>query len=180
VTKRIIVVLAVVMFAAASAHAQAGITLRVTVTIEKFQSDKKVSSLPYTLSVRADGSRANLRVGTRVPVATTTFTPAADGKPASPIQSYNYQDVGTSIDCSSAQPVDGQFKVDLSIDDNAIIGTDDRSPAGAARYDHPAFRSFRSSNTLLLRDGQSADYTMATDKVSGEVVKAHVSISVVK
>src|SRR5262249_18416365 len=105
------------MLAAASVHAQ-NTTLRVTVTIEKFQGDKKISSLPYTLSIRADGSGANLRMGTRVPVATTTIaTNTPDGRPSVPLQSYNYQDVGTSIDCRAQAPVDGQYKIDISIDD---------------------------------------------------------------
>jgi hypothetical protein len=166
---------------AATARAQAPVTLRVQVTIDKFQGEKKISSLPYTLTVTADGARSNLRMGTRVPVATNSIPTGPDGKSIGvPVMSYNYQDVGTSIDCQAHPPVDGSFKIVLSIEDSAIVGPDDHGPAGAARSDHPAFRSFRSSNTLLLRDGQSSEYTMATDKVSGEVVKAHVTATVVK
>jgi hypothetical protein len=36
------------------------------------------------------------------------------------------------------------------------------------------------SNTLLLKDGQSAQLTSAADKISGEVLKVDVTLTVVK
>jgi hypothetical protein len=44
----------------------------------------------------------------------------------------------------------------------------------------PVFRSFRSTNTLVLRDGQTRQFTAATDRVSGEVVRIDVTLNVVK
>jgi hypothetical protein len=44
----------------------------------------------------------------------------------------------------------------------------------------PAFRSLRSSNTLILRDGQSVDYTAATDRITGEVARISVKLTVIK
>jgi hypothetical protein len=44
----------------------------------------------------------------------------------------------------------------------------------------PAFRSFKSNNTIALRDGQSLDYTMATDRISGEVYRVNIKLAVVK
>jgi hypothetical protein len=42
------------------------------------------------------------------------------------------------------------------------------------------FRSFRASFVPLLRDGQTVQYTAATDPVSGEVVKIDVTVTVLK
>ena len=42
------------------------------------------------------------------------------------------------------------------------------------------FRSFKLSNTLLLKDGQSTQLTSASDKVSGEVLRVDVTLTVVK
>jgi len=36
------------------------------------------------------------------------------------------------------------------------------------------------SNTLLLRDGQSSQLTSAADKVTGEILKVDVTLTVVK
>jgi hypothetical protein len=46
--------------------------------------------------------------------------------------------------------------------------------------DVPTFRSFRSSNVVVLKDGQSTEFAAATDKISGEVVKVDVTLTVVK
>ena len=45
--------------------------LKVSVVVARFQGEKKLSSLPYTLSVNA-GSRATLRMGAKVPVMMIT------------------------------------------------------------------------------------------------------------
>lgn len=41
-------------------------------------------------------------------------------------------------------------------------------------------RSFRSASTLVLRDGQTRQFTAATDRVNGEVVRIEVTLRVVK
>jgi predicted small secreted protein len=46
--------------------------------------------------------------------------------------------------------------------------------------DAPAFRSFKGVNTVLLKDGQTRQYTVATDRVTGEVLKVDVTLKVLK
>ena len=46
--------------------------------------------------------------------------------------------------------------------------------------DVPSFRNFNSAFTALLRDGQTMQYTSATDPVSGEVMKIDVTAAVMK
>lgn len=46
--------------------------------------------------------------------------------------------------------------------------------------DIPTFRTFTSSQTLILKDGQTTQFTTATDRVSGEVTKVDVTLTVVK
>ena len=71
--------------------------LKVSVVVSRFQGEKKLSSLPYTLSVNA-GSRATLRMGAKVPVMMMmTANMPKDLPQGGPVQ---YQDVGTSIDCN--------------------------------------------------------------------------------
>jgi hypothetical protein len=43
-----------------------------------------------------------------------------------------------------------------------------------------AVRTYRTTNALVLRDGQSTEFTTAVDKVSGDVFKANVMLAVVK
>ena len=51
------------------------VPLKVQIVITRFQGDKKVSSLPYTLSVVANdprGTGSSLRMGAQVPIAPRT------------------------------------------------------------------------------------------------------------
>ena len=51
------------------------------------------------------------------------------------------------------------------------------APTAAGR---PVIRQFRSMNTMVLRDGQTRQFTVATDRVNGEVVRIEVTLRVVK
>jgi hypothetical protein len=44
----------------------------------------------------------------------------------------------------------------------------------------PAFQSFNLSDSLILKDGQSSELLAATDKVTGEVTKIDVTLTVIK
>ncbi len=157
--------------------------LDVEVVIARFQGDKRISSMPYLLAVNAtvEVSRApetQLNMGTEVPVPVNTFAPA-DGK-TPPLRSYNYRSVGTSIVASANRIQDGRFELRLSIDDSSVYTSTENKQNGPILGDTPVFRSFKTRNNLLLRDGQTREYTAATDRVSGEVVKVSVTLKVVK
>ena len=158
--------------------AKARIPLEIEVVITRYDGTKKVSSLPYTLAVNANGTEVQLNMGAEVAVPSTAFTPLAQGGAnVSPLTSYNYRSVGTGIITRATTAEDGRFDLQLSIDDSSVY-TNPAAPPGLGQV--PAFRSFRSRNTLLLRDGQTREYTAATDRVSGEVVKVSVTLKVVK
>jgi hypothetical protein len=109
-------------------------------------------------------------------VPSTTYTPiAAGGAGVNPLTSYQYKDIGTNIDCSTGSLDDGRFRLELSIEDSSV-----EELAGAASVDRPSFRSFRSTNSLVLKDGQSAQFTTAVDKLTGVVTKVDVTLTVVK
>ena len=177
-------------FVAAKPAPIAAVTpLRVQVLVSRYQGEKKLSSLPYTLSVNAGsreldpfalkGGHASLRMGAKVPVMMImTANMPKDVPQGGPVQ---YQDVGTSIDCSvSPMQDDGRFRLEITIDDSSVYGdppvAGDNKPAPG----NPSFRSFRASDSMVLRDGQTAQFTTATDKVSGEIVKVDVTLTVVK
>ncbi len=44
----------------------------------------------------------------------------------------------------------------------------------------PAFRNFTSNFSILLKDGQTAQYASATDPVSGETLRVDVTVNVLK
>ena len=156
------------------------VPLKVQVVISRYQGEKKLSSLPYTLSVNANdrSEMSRMRMGVKVPVMTIA-APIVDGKAMPTGGPIQYQDVGTNIDCYASQAADGRFKVTVSVEDTSVVG--EEGTAGASRLpNNPAFRSFSLTNSAMLKDGQSTQFSAATDKVSGEVVKIDVTLTVVK
>lgn len=156
--------------------------LRVQVLLTEFDGDKKISSLPYTLLVNADERFfrpiTSLRLGVRVPV---NF--ASEGK-----QSFQYMDVGTNIDCQARAAEDGRFRLDLTVERSSIYsysgGPEKKSLEGApgdlALGAQPILRQFKTTLPLLMRDGQTVQSTVATDPLSGRVLKVDVTLNVVK
>ena len=144
------------------------VPLKIQIVLSRYQGEKKISSAPYVLWVisnEREGTR--LRMGVDVPVMTGVQT--------------NYRTVGTNIDChASRAPDSGAFRVSLTITNSSVIlrAADGRGsdPQVAA----PSFGSFSANFTILLSDGQTAQYTSATDPVSGEVLKIDATLNVLK
>ncbi len=158
--------------------------LSVRLTVVRSQGDKKVSSLPYTLICNANDRRAasKLRLGIEVPVMVTAGS--KDGPP-----SIQYKNVGTNIDCNAASADESRFRLELTVEQSSVYSAvEEKIRATAAEEprplsllgDRPVFRSFNTTFTPLLRDGQTAQYTAATDPISGEVVRIDVTLNVVK
>jgi hypothetical protein len=171
----LVLVMAVPVWAQENRPAQT--PLKIQLVLSRFQGDKKLSSVPYLLWITAPvaGSRpeqTNLRMGVKIPVMT-----------GSAANSYNYQDVGTNIDCWAFSNGDGTYKVSLTVADSSIYFKDKDDPRpgiGTMNTAIPAFRSFTSNFSILLRDNQTAQYTTATDQVSGEVLKIDATLNVLK
>ena len=162
--------------AAPAAEAKAPIVpLKVQVVISRHQGEKKISSMPYTLSMNA-GSRATIRVGSRIPVVLISGTDPQLGGPKT--GAVNYQDVGTNLDCGSTALDDGRFLLSITVDDSSVYADDQVLPGGAKG--NPSFRSFRASNSMVLKNGETGQFTTAIDKVSGEIVKVDVTLTVLK
>jgi hypothetical protein len=158
--------------------ARSATPLKVQVTISRYQGEKKLSSMPYVLSVNAVNvgqEVSRLRMGAKVPIMTVA-TPVVDGQriAAGPI---SYQDVGTNIDCLAWIVEDGRYKITVTVEDTSVYSEDQSPPTVKGS---PTFRTFVLTNSAVLRDGQSTQFTSATDKVSGETVKIDVMLSVVK
>ena len=168
---------------AATAQAPGELPLRVQVVVSRYQGEKRISSIPYSLAVVAiaptrgvSAETTRLRMGVDVPVPTTVVSEGV------PRPSYNYRSVGTNIDCSALIRADGGFKLDLTVSDTAVFVPEKESASTAQSRVNgvPAFRTFTSNFNLLLKDGQSAQHTSATDPVSGEVLRVDVTLTVLK
>lgn len=161
--------------AAEKARAKPPIPMKVQVVFTELDGDKKVSSMPYTFSVVVDekggGRPVNLRTGVRVPVE-------LDAKD----QKTTYLEIGTNIDCAIREEEDGKFRVMLNFDRSALYPN--KSAEGERLVSEPngmpLIRQFRISDDLLLKDGQTSDMILSTDPLNGHVLKAAITITVLK
>ena len=174
--------------AQASATAQSGATaeqtrerrlasivpLKVTIVLSKYQGEKKIASEPYELSLRTDGNKASIRLATQMPAEPTPPAPPGAARPAPRPNPF------TNIDCSATSLDSGRYAVTVTIEDSSIYEDNQRSADASKTERTRSVRMFRTTNALVLRDGQSTEFTAATDKSSGEVIKAAVTLTVVK
>ena len=158
------------------------VPLKVQVVVSRYQGEKKTSSLPYTLSVNNDHMLSRLRMGSKVAVLALPRPPAAPEDKNIPVGPFSYQDVGTNIDCYALSTDDGRFRIEITIQDTSVYSDGQSSTQGEPPRlkDIPTFRTFTSSQTLILKDGQTTQFTTAADRVSGEVTKVDVTLTVVK
>jgi hypothetical protein len=152
--------------------------LKVQVTISRFEGEKKTLALPYTLVVNAPerdwGERTSLRMGIDVPVRIGPGAPDKDGKP-SPL--YQYRNVGTRIDCRSLR-IEDRYQLETTVEQSSLNNPSERASYGSP--DAPIMRSFNTSFSAILRDGQSVTTIVAADPVSGESVRIEVSATAVR
>lgn len=155
-----------------SKNTEPPVPLKVTVTIARFEGEKKTASLPFMLWVNT-GSSASVQMGGEVPVPQTTFSSIQNGA-STPTTSFTYRALGTQINCDASTVSDGLYRISLNVSDSQIFRQGPASSLG------PVFQSFRSQNSPLLRDGQTVQFAVATDKTSGEVIKLDVTLNLVK
>jgi hypothetical protein len=151
------------------------VPLKIQVTISRYQGDKKISSLPYSLSIAIGGERlVRFRVGAQVPHATTSVS---DGVKT---PSYSYRDVGVGIDVSNHAIVEpGLYKMDINVSDTSVSSSSQIQGAPTITG-VPIFRNFNTGGTVVLRDGQTTQLTVAGDPITGETMRVDVMLTVMK
>jgi hypothetical protein len=166
---------------------------KLQIVLTEYDGTKKISSMPYSISlILTDRSpqSSSLRMGVRVPVNTTSSKTGES--------SLTYVDVGTNIDVGNIEyrmkhdfASDGRIGVELKIDrsslyvpsrdkDGHIDGGKDWTTGEPPPGNEPMIRQFRGDVTLFLRDGQQSEATVATDPLTGRVLKVEAALTVLK
>jgi hypothetical protein len=165
---------------------------KIQIVLTEYDGTKKISSMPYSIPLVLQGTAltSSLRTGVRVPV-NSIISKTGEA-------SYQYVDVGTNIDVSDigyrmnhVLPTPGRFSVEIKIDrsslyvpsrdkDGHIDGGKDWTAGEAPPGDEPMIRQFRGDVTLLLRDGQESEATVATDPLTGRVLKVEATLTILK
>jgi hypothetical protein len=156
---------------AAPANSEKVTPLKIQVLLTEFDGAKKVKSLPYVSYVTASADHAyeftKIRLGTKVPVYT--------GKESG----MQYIDVGTNIDCRARHAEGDAYRLSVVVERSWVDGASDLSGT-AGQLPEPIIRQFKNEMEVTLRDGQTSEPTVATDSMTGKVMKIEVSLSVLK
>lgn len=162
---------------------------QVDVVLARYQGEKKTSSLPFTLMLTAEphAGAVSIRMGVDVPVGTSTSnvtqTTGAQGGSPRAVETTKavteYRNVGTSIDSSVSRIDETNYRVYVYVNDSSLFSAEPgKVPSGMT--DPAAFRTFSTQNTLMMKDGQTRLYGVATDKVTGETLKIEVKLTILK
>jgi hypothetical protein len=150
-------------------------SLKVLVVLSRYDGERKLASMPYTLLVNAGDrdNRVTLRMGVALPVTGV----GANGP------TITVHDIGTNMDCTASPTDDGRFRIGLAVNQSSVYETDQKHlqatiprPGDSTQL----VRSFTSSFSLLLRDHETGQSIAATDPVTGEVMRIDVTLTVVK
>ena len=160
----------------AEEHVKVPTPIKVQIVFTELDGDKRVSSMPYSFTVVSDermGGKysTSIRTGIRVPIET-------DGKE----QKTTYLDIGSNVDCGIETENDSRFHVYLTFERSALYpnksGEGEKlvtNPGG-----NPLVRTFRGSENLILKDGQTSENLVSTDPLNGHTVHVSVTINVQK
>jgi len=154
--------------------------VRVQVVVARYQGDKRISSMPYTMSVNAAlRGVGQIRIGADIPISMAAGQPPADGKPAAAAPAISYDQIGTQIDCRVTPTDDGRFVLELTVSEKSVY-PDGEGPNVARPMGNPPFRSFRANNTMVLKDGQASEFAAAGDRLTGEIIRVEATLHVLK
>jgi hypothetical protein len=150
--------------------------VKVQIVFTEYDGDKKISSMPYAFTVISDEKlggnySTSLRTGIRVPIQT-------EGKD----QKTTYMDIGSNIDCGIKAEDDGRFHLYLIFDRSTLYPN--KSSEGERLVSEPnglpLVRQFRTSENLILKDGQTSENLVSTDPLNGRTLRVSVTINVQK
>jgi hypothetical protein len=141
-------------------------TVRLQVVLARYADKKLVASEPYELLLVANGQRKSLRTGAEVPIA--------DGAAGGKENSGGYKSIGTNITVDVGQQSDGRFRTSLIVSSSSVYPAEQKQP------DRSAFRTYLLNGEAFLREGVRTEIATATDSLTGEVIKAEVTVTTVK
>ncbi len=152
------------------------VPLQLQVVFVKYHGETKIGSFPYTMTLSSDDRVSRVKSGLQVPLMV-----AVKDAPATVM----FKDVATSIVCAATGLEDGRFKLNLTTEQGWLDSASGEPGAKKAvndtgGFEPPTLRTFFSETVLVLRDGQTAQFTSATDPVSGDVTKVEATLKVVK
>jgi hypothetical protein len=142
------------------------VTYRLTYTVAELDGTKHIGTQHFSLTVNPDSGNSQLKLGSKVPIATGTYDPNSTSQ--ANVQ-YQYQDVGLSISAHLHEFTNG-VEVNSKLEQSSIA----EEESGVGKAD-PVVRQAILQNTAVLTAGKpvvlgSLDVPGSTRHLDIEVV----------
>ena len=99
----------------------------------------------------AEGSKLTFKVGDQIPVISTSFLPVATGGAGqNPLSSYNYKDVGVTVEMTPRVTLENEILLDID-----VINNSRSADVNIGGINIPSFGNREVNVRLRLRDGES-------------------------
>ncbi len=147
----------------------ANMNVRVDVTIIDQSGSGAPTRKTVSLTV-ADNGRGSVRSGVTVPIPNITYVPSPGAKegPTTPMTSYNYRDMGLSLDVTDARIRGNYVRLRLAVEYNPVdekMASAEGSSAPAIGQTPVSFARFSQTLDLALENGKSLIVAASSDPV---------------
>jgi general secretion pathway protein D len=131
------------------------VTLPSTVFFRFLQTDSTVRLLSAPRLRAAEGKKAELKVGTEVPIPVTTFAAATSGiSTFAPATSFQYRNVGVNLVITPEISATGDITLEVQAE-FSLLGDDRAVSGGDNPLTVPTFLTRNVTNVIRLRDGET-------------------------
>ncbi len=131
------------------------VTLPSTVFFRFLQTDSTVRLLSAPRLRAAEGKKAELKVGTEVPIPVTTFAAATSGiSTFAPATSFQYRNVGVNLTITPEISASGDITLEV-VAEFSLLGDDRAVSGGENPLTVPTFLTRNVTNVIRLRDGET-------------------------
>ncbi len=122
-----------------------------TAIVKFLESDTNTKLVAKPQLRGAEGTKLTLKVGDQIPIISTSYLPiAGGGAGVNPLSSYQYKDVGVTIDMTPRVTLEGDILIDIT-----IINNSRGSDVNIGGVNIPSFGNREVTTRLRLRDGES-------------------------
>jgi general secretion pathway protein D len=122
-----------------------------TAVVKFLESDTNTKLVAKPQLRGAEGTKLTFKVGDQIPVISTSYLPiAGGGAGTNPLSSYNYKDVGVTVEITPRVTLEGDIMLDVN-----IINNSRGSDVNIGGVNIPSFGNREVNTRLRLRDGES-------------------------
>jgi hypothetical protein len=153
--------------------------VRVDVTITDVNRGGPSTQKSISVTVQ-NGGRGSVRSGVSLPVPSTTFLPLTQGGTAfNPMTSWQYKDMGLSLDVTSVLITDNFVRLRLAVEYNPVdekTANVEGANALPAGQNMASFAQFRQNLDLVLESGKSLVVATSSDPVPSRQRSASLEV----